>query len=78
MKNMKVYNLLVGFFCIIVLIVIGNYISINKRVSIVETQVNNDHEMIIRYSENVKNVNAQLTDIKGRIIYMQSTITNKK
>lgn len=75
---MKVYNLLVGFFCIIVLIVIGNYISINKRVSIVETQVNNDHEMIIRYSENVKNVNAQLTDIKGRIIYMQSTITNKK
>jgi wobble nucleotide-excising tRNase len=77
-NNMKLINLLVGVFSTLVIIVFCNYMSISKRLDVLENQVSNDHELIMKYSANVKLVNYQLSDIKSRIIDVQKSVKTTK
>jgi len=62
----------------LVIIVFCNYMSISKRLDVLENQVSNDHELIMKYSANVKLVNYQLSDIKSRIIDVQKSVKTTK
>lgn len=51
--------------------------SLNKRIDILEVQVQNDHDMLMRWDSDMKEVRTNVSDIRMRIIQLQDLKVDK-
>ena len=51
--------------------------SLNKRIDILEVQVQNDHDMLMRWDSDMKEVRTNVSDIRMRIIQLQDLKADK-
>ena len=51
--------------------------SLNKRIDILEVQVQNDHDMLMQWNEDMKEVKTNVSDIRMRIVQLQDLKADK-
>lgn len=51
--------------------------SLNKRIDILEVQVQNDHDMLMQWDNDMKEVRTNVSDIRMRIIQLQDLKADK-
>ena len=62
----------------IVLIIIGGWIQINSRISMLEVQVRNDHEMFLSQSKKVDEISENVNEIKNQLTEMRGELKLKQ
>ena len=55
----------------------ASWMSLNKRIDILEVQVQNDHDMLMRWDSDMKEVRTNVSDIRMRIIQLQDLKVDK-
>ena len=55
----------------------ASWMSLNKRIDILEVQVQNDHDMLMQWNEDMKEVKTNVSDIRMRIIQLQDLKADK-
>ena len=68
---------LVGILATIVIALAASWMSLNKRIDILEVQVQNDHDMLMRWDSDMKEVRTNVSDIRMRIIQLQDLKADK-
>ena len=73
-------NAMIGVIGSIIVAVAGSWVQLNQRISILEVQVMNDHQLFVGSQEDMKEINikvSHLNDIKADRPNMDSHITQK-
>ena len=68
---------LVGILATIAIALGASWMSLNKRIDILEVQVQNDHDMLMQWNEDMKEVKTNVSDIRMRIIQLQDLKADK-
>ena len=68
---------LVGILATIVIALGASWMSLNKRIDILEVQVQNDHDMLMQWDNDMKEVRTNVSDIRMRIIQLQDLKVDK-
>ena len=76
-KDNSLRNVLIGVFVTIIVAFSGAWMSLNKRIDVMEVQVRNDHDMIVKWNEDIEEVKTSLSDIRGRVIQLQDLKADK-
>jgi flagellar biosynthesis chaperone FliJ len=77
MKDDSMKNAFIGAIITVALAVGASWMNLNKRIDILEVQVQNDHDMLIRWNEDMKEVKTNVNDIRLRIIQLQDLKEDK-
>jgi hypothetical protein len=77
MKDNSMKNAFIGAIITVALAVGASWMNLNKRIDILEVQVQNDHDMLIRWNEDMKEVKTNVNDIRLRIIQLQDLKADK-
>jgi uncharacterized protein YxeA len=75
MDSMK--QTLVGILATIVIALGASWMSLNKRIDILEVQVQNDHDMLMQWDERHERGETNVSDIRMRIIQLQDLKVDK-
>jgi hypothetical protein len=70
-------NTLIGVIATIIIALGASWMSLNKRIDILEVQVQNDHDMLLQWNEDMKEVKRNVSDIRMRIIQLQDLKVDK-
>ena len=68
---------LIGVVVTIILALAASWMSLNKRIDILEVQVQNDHDMLLQWNADMKDVKSNVSDIRLRIIQLQDLKADK-
>lgn len=77
MKDDSMKNAFIGAIITVALAVGASWMNLNKRIDILEVQVQNDHDMLMRWNEDMKEVKTNVNDIRLRIIQLQDLKEDK-
>lgn len=77
MKDDSMKNAFIGAIITVALAVGASWMNLNKRIDILEVQVQNDHGMLMRWNEDMKEVKTNVNDIRLRIIQLQDLKADK-
>lgn len=77
MKDDSMKNAFIGAIITVALAVGASWMNLNKRIDILEVQVQNDHDMLMRWNEDMKEVKTNVNDIRLRIIQLQDLKADK-
>lgn len=77
MKDDSMKNAFIGAIVTVALAVGASWMNLNKRIDILEVQVQNDHGMLMRWNEDMKEVKTNVNDIRLRIIQLQDLKADK-
>ena len=77
MKDDSMKNAFIGAIITVALAVGASWMNLNKRIDILEVQVQNDHDMLMRWNEDMKEVKTNVNDIRLRIIRLQDLKADK-
>lgn len=76
-KDNGLRNVLITALVSLSIVFAGAWTDLNKRIDVLEVQVKNDHDMIIKWNDDIKEVKSSLIDIRGRIIQLQDLKADK-
>jgi len=71
-------NTMVGVMATIVMALFAAWINLNKRIDVLEIQVQNDHQLLVRWNENMEEMGSNINDIRSRIIQLQDLKEDRK
>lgn len=77
MKDDSMKNAFIGAIITVALAVGASWMNLNKRIDILEVQVQNDHDMLMRWDGDMKEVKTNVNDIRLRIIQLQDLKADK-
>ncbi len=77
MKDDSMKNAFIGAIITVALAVGASWMNLNKRIDILEVQVQNDHDMLMRWNEDMKEVKTNVNEIRLRIIQLQDLKADK-
>ena len=77
MKDDSMKNAFIGAIITVALAVGASWMNLNKRIDILEVQVQNDHGMLMRWNEDMKEVKTNVNEIRLRIIQLQDLKADK-
>lgn len=77
MKDDSMKNAFIGAIITVALAIGASWMNLNKRIDILEVQVQNDHGMLMRWNEDMKEVKTNVNDIRLRIIQLQDLKADK-
>lgn len=63
-------NAMIGVIGSIIVAVAGSWIQLNQRISILEVQVMNDHQLFVDTQEDMKDIKAMLGEINIKISHL--------
>ena len=67
----------VGVIATILIFIIGGWVQVNSRISMLEVQVKNDHEMFINQSKKLDDMGKNIEEIKNQVIEMRGDLKLK-
>lgn len=76
-KDNGLRNVLITALVSLSIVFAGAWTDLNQRIDVLEVQVKNDHDMIIKWNDDIKEVKSSLIDIRGRIIQLQDLKADK-
>lgn len=71
-------NTMLGVMVTIVMALFAAWINLNKRIDVLEIQVQNDHQLLVRWNENMEEMGSNINDIRSRIIQLQDLKEDRK
>ena len=71
-------NTMVGVMATIVMALFAAWINLNKRIDVLEIQVQNDHQLLVRWNEDMEEMGSNINDIRSRIIQLQDLKEDRK
>ena len=77
MKDDSMKNAFIGAIITVALAVGASWMNLNKRIDILEVQVQNNHDMLMRWNEDMKEVKTNVNEIRLRIIQLQDLKADK-
>lgn len=77
MKDDSMKNAFIGAIITVALAVGASWMNLNKRIDILEVQVQNDHDMLMRWNEDMKEVKTNVNEIRLRVIQLQDLKADK-
>lgn len=71
-------NTMVGVMVTVVMALFAAWINLNKRIDVLEIQVQNDHQLLVRWNEDMEEMGSNINDIRSRIIQLQDLKEDRK
>lgn len=71
-------NTMLGVMVTIVMALFAAWINLNKRIDVLEIQVQNDHQLLVRWNEDMEEMGSNINDIRSRIIQLQDLKEDRK
>jgi flagellar biosynthesis chaperone FliJ len=69
---------MVGIMATVIMALFAAWINLNKRIDVLEIQVQNDHQLLVRWNENMEEMRSNVSDIRARIIQLQDLKEDRK
>lgn len=63
-------NAMIGVIGSIIVAVAGSWVQLNQRISILEVQVMNDHQLFVGSQEDMKEIKSMLGEINIKVSYL--------
>lgn len=63
-------NAMIGVIGSIIIAVAGSWVQLNQRISILEVQVNNDHQLFINSQDDMKEIKDMLGEINIKVSHL--------
>ena len=63
-------NAMIGVIGSIIVAVAGSWVQLNQRISILEVQVMNDHQLFVGSQEDMKEIKSMLGEIKIKVSHL--------
>lgn len=67
-----------GIAVTVIVFIIGGWVQINSRISMLEVQVRNDHEMFMSQSKKIDEINSKIDDIKNDLVEIRGDMKLKQ
>ena len=69
---------MLGVMVTVVMALFAAWINLNKRIDVLEIQVQNDHQLLVRWNEDMEEMGSNINDIRSRIIQLQDLKEDRK
>lgn len=66
-------NAMIGVIGSIIVAVAGSWVQLNQRISILEVQVMNDHQLFVGSQEDMKEIKSMLGEINIKVSHLNDT-----
>lgn len=71
-------NTMVGIMATVIMALFAAWINLNKRIDVLEIQVQNDHQLLVQWNEDMEEMRSNVSDIRARIIQLQDLKEDRK
>lgn len=71
-------NTMVGIMATVIMALFAAWINLNKRIDVLEIQVQNDHQLLVQWNEDMEEMRSNVSDIRSRIIQLQDLKEDRK
>lgn len=71
-------NTMVGIMATVIMALFAAWINLNKRIDVLEIQVQNDHQLLVQWNEDMEEMRSNVSDIRSRIIQIQDLKEDRK
>ncbi len=71
-------NTMVGIMATVIMALFAAWINLNKRIDVLEIQVQNDHQLLVQWNEDMQEMRSNVSDIRARIIQLQDLKEDRK
>lgn len=71
-------NTMVGIMATVIMALFAAWINLNKRIDVLEIQVQNDHQLLVQWNEDMGEMRSNVSDIRFRIIQLQDLKEDRK
>lgn len=71
-------NTMVGIMATVIMALFAAWINLNKRIDVLEIQVQNDHQLLVQWNEGMEDMKSNVSDIRARIIQLQDLKEDRK
>lgn len=68
----------VGTVATIMVFLIGGWVQVNSRISMLEVQVKNDHEMFLNQSQKLDDMSKNIEEIKNQVVELRGDLKLKQ
>ena len=71
-------NTMVGIMATVIMALFAAWINLNKRIDVLEIQVQNDHQLLVQWNEDMEEMRSNVSDIRARIIQLKDLKEDRK